>query len=865
MAQVNSFPHIPLKLVKDAPPKTRSLPRKINPTTARNKLQRAKHAKSLNASVEALREEWNETMSIRQREELPSLPEAISIFLRIDPESLPIEDLRKFGIEVIGELEDGYIIGASADITLSSLAAKIQAFSQAGQNNVAALWEIIQGKKWRHERILSPELKKEWPQIRDHDQFVVDIGVACLGTVNLPEHPNKRKLKYKSKEKYEKALEKWHEKRDLAYEEWNDLAFTRYSKLIEFINKYQGNDLSGMIDGTSDMNSLPDSFTCRISISGKGLRDLVLNFQYLFDVSEVEEVEPLVNEQCQNENVTEKLIVEEPSKEAPKVCIIDSGIQERHPLLRTAIDHLTSKSWINEPTDVADYVSGGGHGTRVAGAVLYPIEVPFSGKVKPICWIQNARVLDENNKMPKSLFPPNFLAEIVKNFHQGLSQTKLFNCSVNAFAPCRLTHMSIWAATIDNLTWANDILFIVSAGNIPKYGSVLKPGIREYINGGFNYPDYLLEKACRVANPAQSLQAITVGSVGLDILTGQWTSFTGHSGPSSFSRTGPGIWGVIKPEVVEYGGDFAYDSGNPPNLAVKPGIAPQLVSSTLHGGQAVRRDQVGTSFASPKVAHIIARIQETFPNESTLLYRALLIQSAQWPEWTNTVANKSNIIRQIGYGIPDEERATKNTEYRITLITNGEVLIRGRQVHIYEIKIPEELRRPGDDFDIRVDITLSYKAQPRRTRRHRQRYLSTWLEWQTSKLYELTESFVQRMIELAGTDGNDGDDGTTTDSDVGVIQWVIRERSDWGEVRGLHRRSGTVQKDWAIIKSYEFEKGFCIAIIGHTGWNVDLEASVPYSLAVSFEAINKDIEIYSMIEVENIIEVEEKEVEEKIE
>jgi len=113
----------------------------------------------------------------------------------------------------------------------------------------------------------------------------------------------------------------------------------------------------------------------------------------------------------------------------------------------------------------------------------------------------------------------------------------------------------------------------------------------------------------------------------------------------------------------------------------------------------------------------------------------------------------------LGYGLPDAERATQNTEYRITLITNGEVRIRGRQVHIYEVKIPEELRRPGDAYDIRIDITLSYNAQPRRTRRYRQRYLSTWLEWQTSKLNEPTELFVQRMIDLAGT--NNKKEGVT--------------------------------------------------------------------------------------------------------
>jgi hypothetical protein len=53
--------------------------------------------------------------------------------------------------------------------------------------------------------------------------------------------------------------------------------------------------------------------------------------------------------------------------------MIDSGIQENHPLLANAIDHNYSRSWVPSEIDLtADLVSNGGHGTRVAGAILYP-------------------------------------------------------------------------------------------------------------------------------------------------------------------------------------------------------------------------------------------------------------------------------------------------------------------------------------------------------------------------------------------------------------------------------------------------------------------------------------------------------------
>jgi hypothetical protein len=82
------------------------------------------------------------------------------------------------------------------------------------------------------------------------------------------------------------------------------------------------------------------------------------------------------------------------------------------------------------------------------------------------------------------------------------------------------------------------------------------PGIREHLDAGRGYPGYLNEASCRIANPGHSLQALTVGSVAYDAFTdGVWQSLaSGRDYPSAFSRAGLGIWGVIKPEVVKYGG-----------------------------------------------------------------------------------------------------------------------------------------------------------------------------------------------------------------------------------------------------------------------------------------------------------------------
>src|SRR5262249_4707392 len=150
----------------------------------------------------------------------------------------------------------------------------------------------------------------------------------------------------------------------------------------------------------------------------------------------------------------------------------------------------------------------------------------------------------------------------------GPRRTRLFNQSINTAAPCRTRHMSAWAAEIDALTEKHDLLFIQSAGNL--YASAPPPfcGVREHLEAGRNYPDYLNEDASRVANPAQSLHALTVGSVAYAMFedTGWRSLAPDATHPSAFSRSGFGIWGVIKPEVVEFGGDNLRTLSMPPDV-----------------------------------------------------------------------------------------------------------------------------------------------------------------------------------------------------------------------------------------------------------------------------------------------------------
>lgn len=193
---------------------------------------------------------------------------------------------------------------------MTKLQEKIEQFikEERGGGGIAGIWELIDGKK-KPESILSDELLQHWKQIQDNTIYTVDVGIACLGNKSkLPDPPKKEDNE--SLDKYAKRLNRWINKRDITYQEWDTIKFTREDEFEKFIDYYQGT-IESTIDGIiPSAANLSDSFTCRIRISGKGLKDLVLNFPYLFEVSEMDEFRELMQSQDTNFDKNTSFILE---------------------------------------------------------------------------------------------------------------------------------------------------------------------------------------------------------------------------------------------------------------------------------------------------------------------------------------------------------------------------------------------------------------------------------------------------------------------------------------------------------------------------------------------------------------------------
>jgi hypothetical protein len=848
MANTNSFVHLPLPLRYIGRPKLHG-GGSLDEQTKLNRANRGTHGARIKQRAGELSRFWQTRRDERSEVGFPDIAKGIPFLLEIDPTS-DLEFLRGLGFEIVCSLDDGFIIVASADANLDLFMQKIDDFiADKKKSGSPAKIYALSNDSDRQSRIMSTSFRTTWDTLQVDKIYTVEIAVSCSGTDPLPnkpdDYPERGELESEDDHNnrlfaFNERILNWQMKFNEAYMKWDEIASERQDDITTFVSAYFGEILTPFIEEN-------DSFSFRLRILGSGLRDFVLNYPYLFYVSEVTDIQ-MESSSGQPESQNDTLNITAPEMDSPIICIIDSGIQEGHKYIAPAILLTDSKSLIPEDASINDDVAGGGHGTRTAGAALYSDGIPSEGDYTLPHFIRNIRVLNGMNVMPESVDPASVIVKVVDSFSENASTapSKIYNQSIAERRPYTdFAYMSSWAAQMDKQSYEKDVLFIQAAGNITD--DVIKALIR----AGHPYPYYLenTHELSRLSNPAQSLQALTVGSISSSDYETEDMIAMGKTGEvSSFSRIGPGIWDTIKPDVVEYGGTHAINkSGDEIRLTRPSEVCPELIRKSPPG-KAFDRDEIGTSFAAPKVASIAAEIERVLPDSPSLLYRALIAQSARWPNlfaFSRSPQECEATLKRIGFGLPDVNRATHNDEYRVTLITPGLSEIGEKEAHVYTIKIPDELKAIGEDFDILLEITLSYAASPRRTRRYIKGYLSTWVDWICSRKDESPDSFVKRVFDTGGS----VDDG-------GNFDWMLGESrgKGQGQISDLSRSRGTLQKDWCVIKSNQLTDEFSIAVRGHKGWGSLFKAK--YSLAVSFEAINQDIAIYEPIRVLNEVEIE---------
>lgn len=528
------------------------------------------------------------------------------------------------------------------------------------------------------------------------------------------------------------------------------------------------------------------------------------------------------------EQPIDDLDVFEPSPDAPGVLVIDSGIVPGHPLLSKAVGEAKSFIYGKTPVDQC------GHGTSVAGLTLYgDINKCINNKnFYPDCWIFSARVLDEDGKYnDQKLIESQFIKSLYL-FTNQYPKIKVINISIgNADEIFRLGKRQFrWAYLIDEKLYElsrinKDLIIVVSVGNAdeePNYD---------------NYPENIFCDESKLINPATSALAITVGSLspGLDSNNPKNHPIAGHLGfPSPFTRTGPGLGGMIKPDLVEIGGDMVYPEDYDSSIGIVT-----MNYEFVHQGLFIIDN--GTSLSSAKISNLIAKLWNIFPSASANLIKALLISSCRIPKpiqpntldlylsqcCPSAINSEDKINSTYGYGIPNIDQAKSSDINKVILIDDSTIKLDSAK--FYEIPLPESFYTTNGGREL--SITLCFDPKTKITRGDS--YLGCTMEF---RLYR----------------------GSTLDELKAKYTKIIEEELDLDEVSSPKeiilspkpriRSKGCHQKGSRLIKrrpSYS-DESLQIAVICRDKWIDDPEYEQKYAIVarVSHES---SVDIYNPI------------------
>lgn len=519
--------------------------------------------------------------------------------------------------------------------------------------------------------------------------------------------------------------------------------------------------------------------------------------------------------------------VPRPPDGAPRLAVLDSGITQGHPLLSPAVGD--AQGFVIPYRDASDNAIAG-HGTFVAGLALYGdvAEQIRQGQFIPQLQLLSGRVFNDDGT-DQTEFVEKCVDEAVRYFKDNYG-CRVFNLSYGDFNKVYDgRHVRGLAYTLDRLTRELGVLFVVPAGNLKTDQLPVDPHVR--------YPHYLLEPHARLLEPAPALNAITVGGLAVVDLTTQAqrhgqtiedVPVAASLQPSPFTRSGFSVGDAIKPDFVEEAGNLAVTRNG--GQTRHHGLGIVSMNSGFATGLPFREDH-GTSFAAPKVAHTAARLAGRFPENSVNLVRAILACHASWPEPAIQLLNRGNdsagresLLKLVGYGRITQDALIESDEQVVTLY--AEDRIGNNHNQFYELPLPDELWSTGKR-QRQISIALAYSPDVRTTR----------LDYKQTKLwFSLVEA--DSLNQVA--------DAFTRNREQGMP-----ERSGGRSISGEMRKPATLQAStWTFLMAPRSgpRKLFVVVTRQDANWSTRQDTDEPYALSVVIrDRENADVNLHERI------------------
>jgi hypothetical protein len=194
-----------------------------------------------------------------------------------------------------------------------------------------------------------------------------------------------------------------------------------------------------------------------------------------------------------------------------------------------------------------------------------------------------------------------------------------------------------------------------------------------------------------------------------------------------------------------------------------------------------------TSAAVGAAGNFVGRLQAALPDLWPETHRALTVDSASWPQpirkglvgrgahWkTGSKAEKQQILREVGYGVPDIDRAILSARNDVTMVAEAEIQpfvvgADGRsgvfhEMHFYDLPWPRAALERLENEIVIMKVTLSYFIEPNLTGKAATRpdtYRSFGLRFAMKKRKETEAAFRARVNAAQEKDGSAAENETT--------------------------------------------------------------------------------------------------------
>jgi len=377
--------------------------------------------------------------------------------------------------------------------------------------------------------------------------------------------------------------------------------------------------------------------------------------------------------------------VVQPPPGAPVVCALDTGVNAEHPLVAPGL----RGAWAYDAAwGTHDDAPEGGHGTPLAGLVLYGDLEPLMSSALPV---ELTHGTESMKLLPPHGFPPTQppsygvvtqgAVALVETERPDVQRSFCLATSATDHPPGR---PSTWSGALDQIAagaMPGDAADGVPAAERPKRLMVVATG---NVSGGMRVD---VEPSQPLEDPAQSWNALSIGGF---TRKDHWPEFglqpvvpANHRSPySRGSQSLPDDLTPIKPEVLFEAGNMVSDQSG--FCAWHPSVS--LLST---GSDVVAEPLVpfwATSAAVGMAGNFFGRLQAAQPDRWPETLRALAVDSATWPQpirrrligrgthWrTGSKREKQRILREVGYGVPNIERAILSARNDVTLVAEAEI------------------------------------------------------------------------------------------------------------------------------------------------------------------------------------------------